>query len=83
MVVALELSSKPLLSASYRRFGPLLERWQSSGQIHQDLDLHDTLRWIGVVSVTLLTTPWRERSDAAKREFLDRYLVRALVVPGS
>jgi len=83
MVVALELGSEPLINASYRHFGPLLERWQAEGQIHPDLDLHDTVRWIGVVAITMLATPWRERSGAAKREFLDRYLVRALVVPRS
>jgi TetR/AcrR family transcriptional regulator len=83
MVATLELGSEQLVDASYRHFGPLLERWQAAGQIHADLDLRDTVRWIGAMALTLLTTPWRERSDAAKREFLDRYLVRALVVPGS
>jgi TetR/AcrR family transcriptional regulator len=83
MVVALELGSEQLLDASCRHFGPLLEGWQAAGQVHADLDPRDTVRWIGVLSATLLTTPWRKRSDAAKREFLDRYLVRALVVPGS
>lgn len=83
MVVAMELESRPLGEASYRHFGPLLERWQADGQLHADLDLRDTVRWIGTVSLVLLTPPWRERTEAAKREFLDRYLVRALVVPGS
>jgi TetR/AcrR family transcriptional regulator len=83
MVVALELGSEPLIDASCRHFGPLLERWQAAGQIHADLDLRDTVRWIGLVTLTLLATPWRERPIAAKREFLDRYLVRALVVPRS
>jgi TetR/AcrR family transcriptional regulator len=83
MVVALELGSEPLINASYRHFGPLLERWQAAGQVHRDLDLRDTVRWIGVVTLTMLAAPWRDRSDAGKREFLDRYLVRALVVPGS
>lgn len=82
MVIALELNSEPLIDASYRHFGPLLERWQAAGQLHPDLDLHDTVRWIGVVALTMLAAPWRERSEAGKREFLDRYLVRALVVPG-
>jgi AcrR family transcriptional regulator len=81
MMVMLELDSTPLSDASYRHFGPLLERWQAAGQLHPDLDLRDTVRWIGTVSLMLLTPPWRERSEAAKREFLDRYLVRALVVP--
>jgi AcrR family transcriptional regulator len=82
MVVSLELNSEPLGNSSYRHFGPLLGRWQAQGQLHADLDLRDTVRWIGVVSLMLLTPPWRERSEAAKREFLSRYLVRALVVSG-
>jgi TetR/AcrR family transcriptional regulator len=80
-VVALELESRPLSDSSYRHFGPLLERWQAEGQLHADLDLRDTVRWIGTVSLMLLTPLWRDRPDAAKREFLHRYLVRALVVP--
>jgi AcrR family transcriptional regulator len=80
MMVMLELDSRPLSDASYRHFGPLLERWQADGQLRPDLDLRDTVLWIGTVSLMLLTPAWRERSEAAKREFLDRYLVRALVV---
>jgi AcrR family transcriptional regulator len=81
MMVMLELDSRPLSDASYRHFGPLFERWRADGQLHPDLDLRDTVSWLGTVSLMLLTPPWRERSDAAKREFLDKYLVRALVVP--
>jgi AcrR family transcriptional regulator len=80
MVVSLELGSEPLIDASCRHFGPLLERWQATGQLHPDLDLRDTVAWIGTVSLMLLTPPWRDRPEAAKREFLDRYLVRALVM---
>jgi len=81
MVVSLELGSEPLIDASYRHFGPLLEGWQAAGHLHADLDLRDTVAWIGTVSLMLLTPPWRDRPEAAKREFLDRYLVRALVMP--
>jgi TetR/AcrR family transcriptional regulator len=82
MVVSLELGSEPLINASYRHFGPLLESWQATGQLHADLNLRDTVAWIGTVSLMLLTPRWRDRPEAARREFLDRYLVRALVVPG-
>jgi len=78
-VTSLELSSEALVDAPMRHYGPLLERWQSEGQLHADLDLRDTVRWMNAVSLVLLAPPWRERSNAAKREFLERYLVRALV----
>ncbi len=81
-VTSLELGSEALVDAAMRHYGPLLERWQSEGQLHADLDLRDTVRWINAVSLVLLAPQWRERSKAAKREFLDRYLVRALV-PGT
>jgi TetR/AcrR family transcriptional regulator len=81
LVASLELSSEPLFEAVYRRFGPLLERWQADGQLHADLDLRDAVRWIDTVTVTLLAPPWRERSDAAKRRFLEHFLIRAIVAP--
>ena len=80
-VTALELSAEPLVDASLRHYGPLLERWQGAGQVYGDLDLRETIRWMNAISLVLLAPPWRERTTAAKREFLDRYLVRALV-PG-
>jgi AcrR family transcriptional regulator len=78
-VSSLELSSEALVDPPMRHYGPLLERWRSEGQLHADLDLRDTVRWMNAVSLILLAPPWRERSQAAKREFLHRYLVRALV----
>ena len=78
-VTSLELTSEPLVDASLEHFGPLLERWQADGQIHGDLDLRDTARWMNAIGLVLLAPPWRQRSTAAKREFLERYFVRALV----
>jgi len=78
-VTSLELSSEALVDASLRHYGPLLERWRSEGQLHDDLDLRDTVRWMNAVSLVLLAPPWRERSKPAKRQFLDRYLIRGLV----
>jgi TetR/AcrR family transcriptional regulator len=80
-VTYLELSAEGLVDAAVRQYGALLERWQADGQLHGDLDVRETLRWMNAVALVLLAPPWRERSTAAKRDFLDRYLVRALVVP--
>ncbi|WP_307873727.1 MULTISPECIES: TetR/AcrR family transcriptional regulator [unclassified Frankia] len=78
-VAALEYASEPIVDAMHRQISPLLERWQADRQLHADLDLRETTRWINLVSITLMTPPWLELSSQAKREFLDRYLVRALV----
>jgi TetR/AcrR family transcriptional regulator len=82
-VTALELSSEPLLDASMRHFAPLLERWLAAGKIHADLDIRETLRWMLAVSLILLSPPWRQRPAESKRQFLDQYLVRAIVPNGN
>jgi TetR/AcrR family transcriptional regulator len=81
-VAALEYASEPIVDAMHRQISPLLERWQADGVLHADLDLRETTRWINLVSITLMTPPWLDRSPRVKEEFLDRYLVRALVPPG-
>jgi TetR/AcrR family transcriptional regulator len=81
LVASLELSSEPLFEAVDRHFGPVLQRWQADGQLHSDLDLQDAVRWIDTVTIALLAPPWRGRSDAAKRRFLDHFLIRAIVTP--
>lgn len=78
-VTALELGSEPLVDATLAHFGPLLERWQADGQVHRDLDRRETARWMNAVGLVLLAPPWRERPTREKREFLERYFVRALV----
>jgi TetR/AcrR family transcriptional regulator len=78
-VSALELSSESLVDAPLRHFVPLFEQWRADGKLYDDVDIRETVRWMNAVSLFLLAPPWRERSRAAKREFLDRYLVRALV----
>lgn len=83
LVASLELSSEPLFEAVYRHFGPILQHWQADGQLHADLDLRDAVRWIDTVTVTLLSPPWRDRSDAAKRRFLEQFLIRAIVPPAN
>jgi TetR/AcrR family transcriptional regulator len=79
IVTAVELSAEAIVDAIDRHLHPLLERWQSEKQLHADLDLRETVRWMNAVALVLLTPPWLERSRRQKREFLDRYLIRALV----
>lgn len=80
-VTWLELTSEPLVDAALRHYGPLMERWRAGGQLHSDLDLRETMRWINAISLILLSPAWRERPARHKRRFLDQYLVRA-IVPG-
>ena len=79
MVMALEVSSEAVVDTYHRNLGPLIERWQADGQLHADLDPRETTRWINAVALLLMAPPWVNRSDDAKRLFLDQYLVRALV----
>ncbi|SEO49056.1 TetR/AcrR family transcriptional regulator [Trujillonella endophytica] len=82
VVTALEFGAEPVVDAVYRHLRPLLERWQADGQLHPDLDLRETARWINAVSNLMLSPPLAQRSAAAKRLFLDHYLLRALVPAG-
>ena len=59
--------------------GPLFKQWKADGQIYPDLQLRDTAQWLSATSSFLLTPQWRQRSAAAKRRFVDRYVIRALV----
>jgi TetR/AcrR family transcriptional regulator len=76
---ALEMGSDQIVDVMMRHMGPLLENWQHTGQLHTDLDLRDTLRWLHTTSLFLLSRPWLRRSAADKQEFIERYVVRALV----
>ncbi len=59
---------------------PLFQQWKLDGQIHADLDLRETVQWISATTSFLLTTRWRYRPASAKKRFVDRYLLRALVL---
>lgn len=78
-VSAIQLGSEAMNDVAIRHFAPLLERWQGAGQLHADLDVPETIRWMNAIALTLLAPPWRRRSAAEKQVFLERYLVRALV----
>lgn len=58
---------------------PLFQRWKDSGQIHPDLDVRETADWMSATTSFLLTAKWRHRPAAAKKRFVDRYVIRALV----
>jgi AcrR family transcriptional regulator len=79
LVASWELGSEALFEAVYRHFGPLLERWQADGQLHDDLDLGEVVRWIETLQLSLLGEPWRQRSLEEQRKLLARFLVRAVV----
>jgi TetR/AcrR family transcriptional regulator len=78
-VSALELGSERVVDAYLSRLGPLLTTWQSDGQLHGDLDIRETVRWMVAVSLMLLGPPWRARSSVEKRVAVERYFVRAVV----
>lgn len=78
IVTTLELTAEPIVEGMQRHLCPLLQQWQDSGQLHPELDLDDTVRWMNTVAVILLIPPWFTRSASEKRSFLERYLVRAL-----
>ncbi|MCM3883872.1 TetR/AcrR family transcriptional regulator [Frankia sp. R82] len=78
-VDSLPLAAEPIVEAVYRRMQPLLQRWQSSGQLHADLDLWEAVRWLISAGGAMMTPPWSARSLSDKRLFAERYLIRALV----
>jgi AcrR family transcriptional regulator len=82
LVASWELGSEALFEAVYRHFGPLLVQWRAAGQLHDDLDLGEVVRWIETLQLSLLSEPWRDLSSDEQRQLLVRFLVRA-VVPAS
>lgn len=60
--------------------GPLFTQWKRDGQLHPDLDLRETMQWISATTSFLLSSQWRHRAPSAHRRFVDRYLLRALLV---
>ncbi|MDY6995078.1 MAG: TetR/AcrR family transcriptional regulator [Actinomycetota bacterium] len=59
---------------------PLFAQWKADGQLYSDLDLRETVQWMSATTSFLLTPHWRARPASAKRRFVDRYLLRALIV---
>jgi TetR/AcrR family transcriptional regulator len=78
--LALEAGSEAVIDVLVKHLGPLLERWQADGQLHTDLDRRETVRWMQSAWLHLLSPTWRARSPMDKQQFVERYLVRALVI---
>jgi TetR/AcrR family transcriptional regulator len=75
----LELGSEQIVDVMVEHYGPLFERWQADGGMYPDLDRREATRWIHTAALLLLSPPWRHRSQAAKRRFVDQFVVRTLV----
>ncbi|OCB59995.1 TetR family transcriptional regulator [Mycobacterium malmoense] len=76
---ALEKGSEPIVETLLRHYQPLLDRWKSTGRLHADLDPRSVVQWLNATTLFLLAPSWRYRSAADKREFVERFVVRALV----
>jgi len=79
LATSVEFESDALFETALRRFGPPLARWQAQGQLHADLDIRQTVRWLIAQAVLLLSPPWRGLSDAERRTIVERYVVRGLL----
>jgi TetR/AcrR family transcriptional regulator len=77
--VALEMGSEPMVELLLKHYEPLLRRWKRAGRLHADLDHRSIVQWLTATTLFLLAPSWRHRSAADKREFVEQFLVRALV----
>ncbi len=78
---ALEKGSEPIVATLLRHYEPLLNRWKSAGRLHADLDPRSVVQWLHATALFLLAPAWRYRPAVDKREFVEKFVVRALV-PG-
>ncbi|CUU60361.1 DNA-binding transcriptional regulator, AcrR family [Parafrankia irregularis] len=76
-----ELTAEPIVDAVYRHLEPLLNRWSESGQLYEDLDVRETVRWLIAVGSILMVPPWSTWSPQQQRVFVNSHVVRALVRP--
>jgi TetR/AcrR family transcriptional regulator len=79
LVTALEFESDALFDLACRHFGPVIAGWQAEGQVHADLHVATTVRWMIAQAVLLLSSPWRALPPAERRTLVERYVVRALI----
>jgi hypothetical protein len=56
-----------------------LKAGRRAGQLHADLAVETIVRWISALAVMLLSSPWRDLSSAERRDFVDKYVARALL----
>jgi AcrR family transcriptional regulator len=76
---SLPLTAEPIVEAVHLRLAPLLRRWQDDGQLRAGLDPRGTVRWLIAAGGIVMSPPWSTRAPPRKREFVAKYLVRALV----
>ena len=79
MATALEKGSQPFVELLLRHYEPLLNRWKLAGRLYGDLDFRSIVQWLHTTTLFLLAPSWRYRPAADKREFVERFVVRALV----
>ncbi|HYB81726.1 MAG TPA: helix-turn-helix domain-containing protein [Mycobacterium sp.] len=79
VVAALEKGSGPIAELLLRHYEPLLSRWKLAGRIYDDLDPRSIVQWLHTATLFLLAPPWRHRPAADKRQFVEQFVVRALV----
>ena len=77
---ALELGSEPIVSiCCWRTTGRCCTGGSEAGRLHADLDPRAIVQWLNTTTLFLLAPSWRHRSVADKRQFVEQFLVRALV----
>lgn len=79
VATALEMGSQPIVEVLLKHYQPLLQRWQAAGRVYADLDPGATVQWLHTTTLFLLAPSWRHRSAADKRQFVEQFVVRALV----
>jgi TetR/AcrR family transcriptional regulator len=79
VATALEMGSQPIVELLLRHYGPLLNRWKLAGRLYDDLDPRSVVQWLHTTTLFLLAPSWRYRPAADKREFVEQFVVRALV----
>lgn len=79
LATSVEFESDALFEVALRRFGPPLARWQAQGQVHADLDIPRTVRWLIAQAVLLLSPPWRTLPPTERKVIVERYVIRGLL----
>jgi TetR/AcrR family transcriptional regulator len=79
VAAALEKGTEPIVALLLRHYEPLLNRWKRAGRLYDDLDPRSVVQWLHTTTLFLLAPSWRYRPAADKREFVEQFVVRALV----
>lgn len=75
----LEVGSEPIVELLLHHYSPLLTRWKRAGRLYDDIDPRSVVQWLHAAVLFLLAPAWRYRPVADKREFVEQFVVRALV----